>query len=123
MDDPSVRFTALEMSMMSFRARMQLAEALGKDNRWFCSQFYGREIDDPDTLLHYFINRGGAIDFARRFKEAMGDVNKWYCSEHFNKPVTDLPTLWKYYMSRHPAAARGECISAQAITRLNHDAP
>jgi hypothetical protein len=96
----------VEIAMMSFRARMQLAEALGPDNRYFCSQFYGREIKDPETLIGYFIDQGGAADFAERFDEAMGELNRWYCSEHHCKPITDPPTLWKYYMSRHPTAVR-----------------
>jgi glucose-1-phosphate thymidylyltransferase len=37
--------------MMSFRTKLQLTEALGADNRWFCSQCYGREISDKETLL------------------------------------------------------------------------
>jgi hypothetical protein len=37
--------------MMSFRLKIQLAEALGDDNRWFCSEFYGRDISDDQTLL------------------------------------------------------------------------
>jgi hypothetical protein len=99
--------------MMLFRTRVQLAEVLGTDNRWFCSQFYAREITDPETLMRYFIEQGGAADFARRFDEAMGELNRWYCSEHHRKPIGDPATLWKYYMSRHPTSARRghDCIS------------
>ena len=46
--------------------QMQLAEALGPVNRWYCSQFYGREITDPDELVEYYIKHGGAEAFARR---------------------------------------------------------
>ena len=45
---------------------MQLAEALGPENRWFCSEFHGREITDPDVLLSYYIKHGGAEGFAKR---------------------------------------------------------
>ncbi len=41
--------------MMAFRARMQVAEALGADNRWFCSQSCGRGIDDPDALVQIIL--------------------------------------------------------------------
>jgi hypothetical protein len=100
--------------MMSFRLQVQLAEVLGDENRWFCAQCYGRKITDHDTLMRYFIEHGGAADFARRFDEAMGDVNRWYCSEHHRRPVGDPATLWKYYnMPRHAADAHRDhdCVS------------
>jgi len=37
--------------------------ALGPENRWYCSEFYGREITDGDVLLEYFIKHGGAEFF------------------------------------------------------------
>lgn len=82
---------------MYVRLRMQLAEALGPDNRWFCSQAFGRPIDDAETLLVYFIKSGGARDFAERYAEAMASPNRWYCSEHFGREIHDEETLWKYY--------------------------
>ena len=57
---------------MNFRLRMQLAEALGHVNRWYCSQAHGYPVDDPDLLMCYFVRSGGAKDFARRYEEAMG---------------------------------------------------
>jgi hypothetical protein len=41
----------------------QIEAALGPENRWYCSEFYGREITDPDILLEYFIKHGGADAF------------------------------------------------------------
>jgi hypothetical protein len=52
--------------------QMQLAEALGPVNRWFCSQCYGREVTDPDELLEYYIKHGGAEAFARRKAQLAG---------------------------------------------------
>lgn len=31
--------------------------ALSDTNKWFCSEFYDREITDPATLWHYYNNR------------------------------------------------------------------
>lgn len=83
---------------MCFRLRMQLAEALGHVNRWYCSQSHGRMIDDQELLMCHFIRSGGAADFARRFNEAMGPVNRWYCSEFHRQNVQDEETLWTYFM-------------------------
>ena len=41
----------------------QLHEALGPVNKWYCSQHYGYEINDPETLLCYYIKHGGASHF------------------------------------------------------------
>jgi len=84
--------------MTAFRIRMQMAEALGADNRWFCSQACGREVHDPEALLNYFVKSGGAEDFARRFGEATGNLNRWYCSRFFGYEVGDPETLWNYYV-------------------------
>lgn len=82
---------------MCFRLRTQLAEAFGPVNRWFCSQAYGRPIDDPETLLVHFIKSGGAADFARRYEQAMSAENRWYCSEFYGRDIRDPETLWDYY--------------------------
>jgi hypothetical protein len=96
-----VDFTVTEvLNVMRFRLRMLVAEALGAVNRWYCSQAYGRRIDDPDLLLTYFIKSGGAADFAARFDEAMGAVNRWYCSEHYRRDIRAPEVLWNYYSSR-----------------------
>jgi hypothetical protein len=84
---------------MRFRLRMQVAEALGCVNRWYCSQAYGRMIDDPETLLRYFVRSGGAADFARRYDEAMSPQNRWFCSEYHRRDIRDPEMLWDYYMS------------------------
>lgn len=91
---------------MTFRLRMQLAEILGPDNRWFCAQFYNRRVDDPDTLAEHFCKNGGAADFARRFNEAMGKDNRWFCSEHYGREITDPVVLWRYYMTYRNARTR-----------------
>ena len=83
---------------MHIRVQLQLAEALGEVNRWFCSQFYNREITDPEILLEYFVRSGGAASFATRFLQAFSDTNRWFCSEHYGFEVTDPQMLWDYYM-------------------------
>ena len=45
----------------------QLHEALGPVNKWYCSQCYGFEVTDPDTLLAYYIRHGGAWQFRQRY--------------------------------------------------------
>jgi hypothetical protein len=86
---------------MNFRLRMQLAEALGHVNRWYCSQAHGYPVDDPDLLICYFVRSGGAKDFARRYEEAMGAKNRWYCSEVHGRDICDPQTLWAYYLTNH----------------------
>ena len=41
----------------------QRREALGPVNKWYCSQAYGFEVTDPDTLLAWYIKHGGAKAF------------------------------------------------------------
>jgi hypothetical protein len=84
---------------MHFRTRVQLAEALGPVNRWFCSQAYGYAVQDPELLLKYYIKSGGAADFALRFDEAMSSQNRWFCSECHRREIHDPEALWNYYMS------------------------
>jgi len=104
---------------MSFRLRVQLVEALGQLNRWYCSQKAGRMIENPDELLAYFVRSGGAADFARRFEEAMGPDNRWYCSEFYRRDIRDPQILWDYYMTygahratrKHYAKTAGEKLS------------
>jgi hypothetical protein len=84
--------------MMELRIRLQLAEAFGPDNRWYCSEAYGRNIDDPELLLRYYVGSGGAADFADRFNQAMGMLNRWYCSQFYQCDVRDPRILWEYYM-------------------------
>ena len=38
----------------------QLKEALGKTNKYYCSQYYGFEVTDSETLLRYYIKHIGA---------------------------------------------------------------
>lgn len=84
---------------MHHRLAAQLAEALGPDNRWFCSQNCGREVADPDELWIYFIRSGGARNFAARYEAAMSADNRWYCSQYYKRDVRDPQILWDYYMS------------------------
>jgi hypothetical protein len=88
---------------MDFRVSLQLAEAFGHVNRWFCSEAYGREIDDKEALLVYYVKSGGAADFARRFNQATGVLNRWYCSEFYRRDIRDPRILWEYYMNHAPA--------------------
>jgi len=41
----------------------QKREALGPVNKWYCSQFYGYEVTEPEQLLSYYIKHGGASNF------------------------------------------------------------
>ena len=51
-------------------AQKQIEEALGPVNRWYCSEFFRREVTDPNKLIEYYIRSGGAVDFARRYRGA-----------------------------------------------------
>jgi hypothetical protein len=92
---------------MHYRVRLQVAEALGSVNRWYCSEAYGFEVDNPDLLLAYYIQSGGAADFAERFDQAMGAMNRWYCSEFYRREISDPEILWEYYMNHAPVRAAG----------------
>ncbi len=61
--------------MLSFDEfiQIQLRQALGPENKWFCSEFYGREITDPDTLLAYYIKHGGAEACRRLYPPAAAE--------------------------------------------------
>ena len=91
--------------MMQLRCRLQLAEAFGSENRWFCSEAYGRKVDDEDLLLTYYIKSGGALDFANRFDVAMGKLNRWYCSEFYGRDIRDPEILWDYFTEYDAARA------------------
>ncbi|HEX4796297.1 MAG TPA: hypothetical protein VH370_21080 [Humisphaera sp.] len=86
---------------MGCRLRIQLAEALGPVNRWYCSQCHGYPVTDPELLLIYFIRSGGAENFARRYNEAMSPKNRWYCSEYYGRDIRDPQILWDYYNEAH----------------------
>jgi hypothetical protein len=89
---------------MDLRTRLQLAEAFGPHNRWFCSKCCGCDVSDLEMLLRYYIISGGAANFAFRYAEAMGPQNRWYCSEFYRQNIQDPETLWQYYMDFSPAA-------------------
>jgi hypothetical protein len=95
--------------MVYERVCLQLAEAAGPVNRWYCSQAYGQPVNDRELLLSYFIKSGGAADFAARFAEAMGPLNRWYCSEYYGRDVRDPLVLWDYYMGNCPARLSVAC--------------
>lgn len=82
---------------MRCRVRLQLAEAFGPLNRWYCSQAYGQEIHDAELLIKYYIKSGGAVDFAKRYEQAMSPVNRWYCSQFYGRDIRDPQLLWEYY--------------------------
>ena len=86
--------------MENHRLRVQLDEAFGPDNRWYCSRLCGKPVEDKTLLLAHFIRNGGAEDFARRYEEAMGPDNRWYCSQYYRRQIDDPEILWAYYM-RH----------------------
>ena len=93
---------------MKTRTQFQLAEALGDLNRWYCSQSLGRQVDDEDLLLTYYIKSGGAADFAKRYDHAMGPQNRWFCSEFYRREIADPQILWEYYMKFAPTGAVGK---------------
>jgi hypothetical protein len=93
--------------MMHLRLELQLAEAFGDVNRWYCSEAFGRQIDDRDLLLTYYIKSGGVANFAFRFIQAMGDENRWYCSQYYRREIHDPRILWEYYMNHAPVRAAG----------------
>ena len=53
------------MTTISDYLAAQMHEALGPVNKWYCSQHYGRDVTDPETLLRYYIKNGGARHFAQ----------------------------------------------------------
>ena len=93
--------------MDPFRIALQLAEACGSVNRWYCSKCYGVKVDDQELLLIYFIKSGGAADFAKRYAEAMGEKNRWFCSEFYGRQISDPEILWDYFVSIAPTRAAG----------------
>jgi hypothetical protein len=95
--------------MMSDRVLLQMTEACGPVNQWFCSQYYGEPVHNAETLLVYFVKSGGAADFAVRYSEAMGPLNRWYCSEYYGRDVRDPMVLWDYYMNRQMARLSVAC--------------
>jgi|HubBroStandDraft_6_1064221.scaffolds.fasta_scaffold5728392_1 hypothetical protein len=57
----------------------QKREALGPVNKWYCSQFYGYEVTEPEQLLSYYIKHGGASHFRQvngtKLYESVPDQN------------------------------------------------
>ena len=95
--------------MVHFRVWLQLAEALGPVNQWYCSQAYGQCVTDHELLITYFVKSGGAEDFAFRFEQAMGSLNRWYCSEYYGREIRDPQILWDYYMNFCPRRLNVAC--------------
>jgi hypothetical protein len=56
----------------------QIALAMGPVNRWYCSEYYGYDVQDADVLLEYFIKHGGAEHFARE-REAERESEWIHC--------------------------------------------
>ena len=50
----------------------QCQEALGPVNKWYCSQFHGYEVTDPEVLLAYYIKHGGASHFRSQHEKGSG---------------------------------------------------
>ena len=94
--------------LMRFRAQLQIEEALGETNRYFCCKAYNQEVRDDELLVRYYIESGGAEDFERRFRHAMSNENRWYCSEFYLREVSDPWLLWHYYMYYAPLRAAGK---------------
>lgn len=94
--------------LMECRCHIQFTEAFGPTNRWFCSEYHGKKIEDRETLLTYYIKSGGAEDFAQRFEQAMGEKNRWFCAEFYGREINDPEILWEYYIEH---AAANSCLS------------
>ena len=106
---------------MDFRVVLQLAEAFGPVNRYYCSEAYQRPVEDLELLLTYYIKSGGAEDFARRYSQAIGQVNRWYCSQFYRRDIRDRETLWEYYVHYAPLGAAGKEPRAEADHRGGMD--
>ena len=83
---------------MDFRTWLQITEALGPVNRWYCCERIQIAFLSPDKLMEHYIRFGGARDFAFRFSGAMSELNRWYCSEFHHRDVRDQRMLFKYFM-------------------------
>jgi hypothetical protein len=101
---------------MHIRVHLQLAEALGDVNRWFCSEFYNRAISDPHILLEYFIRNGGAANFAHRFRQAFSDLNRYYCSEYYGRHISDPVVIWNYYMEYRGGKEFAQARDQETVT-------
>jgi hypothetical protein len=64
------------------RINMQLDEAFGPVNRWYCSEHHGYEVKDRETLLRYYIQRGGAKNFADTSNSIRQNRNSADDSQH-----------------------------------------
>jgi hypothetical protein len=103
--------------MVGCRLRIQLAEALGPVNQWYCSQHHGYPVTNPELLLIYFIRSGGAADFARRYNEAMSPHNRWFCSEFHRCEIHDPQILWDYYTrARRAETCIEKCESVKELS-------
>ncbi len=59
------------MEIVEFLGK-QMQEALGSVNKWYCSQYYGYEVNDPETLLAYYIKHGGAVHYREQHQSPPG---------------------------------------------------
>ena len=48
--------------------KAEVTEALGADNKWFCSRHFGYEITNSDTLITYYIRNGGPEQFRQKLR-------------------------------------------------------
>ena len=53
----------MAIGLSDFLEQSNGREALGPDNKWYCSQRHGYEVTDPETLLKHYIKYGGAYHF------------------------------------------------------------
>jgi len=47
----------------------QITEALGCTNRLYYYQYYGKEAENDNNLMNFYIKQGGAQNFRRRKDE------------------------------------------------------
>jgi hypothetical protein len=94
---------------------MQLIEALGDENRWYCSQKLLRPVHEEEVLMTHFIRNGGAANFAKRWRDAMGDKNRWYCAQFYGYQVIDEEVLWRYFVDHARDGERAQCRSSSDL--------
>ena len=70
----------------------QMLEALGNVNRWYFQQKYGREAQNDEELVVYYIQSGGAKAFAERNEAEAPNRGGQDERKHENRSSDSQPT-------------------------------
>ena len=62
MHDPEVLVCYYVKSGGAADFARRFEEAMGDDNRYFCSEFYNREIWDPEVLWEYYMSHANRVE-------------------------------------------------------------